>query len=230
MLVDHMLCTIDGARPTELAQLGSDISRAFGNGALSEDDHQRLWEAIQERRQEARQPAQVCSILSIPPRPARPRRAIPRSPNRQRSIDRRQQLSAACMMMMPPTVAAHFTLGERAVLYVVAQEVKLHGQCDLYTDQIAAFAGVGRTTCRNALRIAKRLGLIQIDERRLSARYNDANRITIISREWRVWLAYGRKETVKNVKPTYQPVFQHASAKPSLAAKPQPNTTGVDTG
>jgi len=49
-----MLCTIDGARTTELAQLGSDISRAYANGALGEDDHQRLWEAIEERRAEAR--------------------------------------------------------------------------------------------------------------------------------------------------------------------------------
>jgi len=34
------------------------------------------------------------------------------------------------------------------------------------------------------VRTAKRLGLIKVDERRLSRRYNDANRITIISREW----------------------------------------------
>jgi transposase len=113
--------------------------------------------------------------------------------------------------MMPPGLAAQFTVGERAVLYVVATEVKRHGQCDLYTDQIAAFAGVGRSTARNALRQAKRLGLIQVEERRLSRRYNDANRITIISREWRVWLAHGsRRETVKNSKPTYQPIFRKA--------------------
>jgi hypothetical protein len=54
MLVDHMLCAIDGARTVELAQLGSDISRAYANGEISEDDHQRLWEAIEERRAEAR--------------------------------------------------------------------------------------------------------------------------------------------------------------------------------
>ena len=94
------------------------------------------------------------------------------------------------------------------MLYVIALEVKRRGQCDLYTDQIAAFAGVGRSTCRNALRQAKRLGLIAVEERRLSRRYNDANRVTIISREWLVWLAHGQKETVKNVKPTQQPDYQ----------------------
>jgi hypothetical protein len=198
MLVDHMLCTIDGARTIELAQLGSDISRAYANGALGEDDYQRLWEAIQERRQKAR-------AAHTPRASPRPRRAIPRSPDRQRSLRRRRRLSAAGKM--PPGLAEQFTVGERAVLYVVAQEVELHGQCDLYIDQIAAFAGVGRSTTRNALREAKRLDLIRVDERRLSARYNDANRITIISWEWRAWLAHGRKETVKNPKPTHQPEY-----------------------
>jgi hypothetical protein len=131
--------------------------------------------------------------------------------------------------MMPPALAAQFTVGERAVLYVVAQEVKRRGRCDLYTDQIAAFAGVCRTTARNALRIAKRLGLIQIDERRLSRRYNDANRITILSREWHAWLAHGRRETVKNVKSTRQPDYQQprriSNWRSKQAAMPLPNTS-----
>jgi NADH:ubiquinone oxidoreductase subunit len=206
MLADHMLCTIDGARTTELARLGSDISRAYANGALGEDDHQRLWEALEERWASAR-------IAPAGERKSAPRasaRRAPRSPDRQRSLDRRRRLSAASAMMIPPAVAARFTDGERAALYVVAQEVKLRGQCDLYIDQIAAFAGVGRSTCRNALREAKRLDMIRIDERRLSARYNDANRITIVSPEWRAWLIH-RKETVKNPKPTHQPGFQGKS-------------------
>jgi hypothetical protein len=130
--------------------------------------------------------------------------------------------------MMPPGLAAQFTVGERAVLYVIAQEVKRRGQCDLYTDQIAAFAGVCRSTARNAVRTAKRLGLIQVDERRLSRRYNDANRITIVSREWLVWLAHGRGETVKNVKPTQQPDYQQprriSNWRSKQAVMPLPNT------
>jgi hypothetical protein len=143
--------------------------------------------------------------------------------------------------MMPPGLAAQFTVGERAALYVVATEVKRRGQCDLYNGQIAAFAGVGDTTCRNAVRTAKRLGLIEVDNRPIGRCYNDANKITIVSREWRAWLAHGRaapdprqKETVKNATPTYQPKFQYrrlnASTRPAQAAKPQPNTKAVDTG
>ena len=64
MLVDHMLYAIDGARATELAQLGSDISRAYANGALSEDDYQRLWEAIGERRTETRPNPQAAPPLA----------------------------------------------------------------------------------------------------------------------------------------------------------------------
>jgi hypothetical protein len=117
---------------------------------------------------------------------------------------------------------------------VIATEVKRRGQCDLYIDQIAAFAGVGRTTARNAQRQAKRLGLILIDERRLSRRYNDANRITIISREWRAWLAHGRKESVKNLKPTYQPYLRYGplnrKSSTTQAVKPAPDTNRVASG
>jgi hypothetical protein len=54
MLVDHMLCSIDAARPTELARLMSELYRAHANGALSEDDYMRLGEAIEARRTETR--------------------------------------------------------------------------------------------------------------------------------------------------------------------------------
>ena len=87
---------------------------------------------------------------------------------------------------------------------------------------------------RNAQRTAKRLGLIQIDERRLSRRYNDANRITIISREWLAWLAHGRKETVKNVKPTRQPDYQQprriSNWRSKQAVRPDSNTERVAGG
>jgi len=109
--------------------------------------------------------------------------------------------------MMPQRLGCRFTVGEAACLYVVAMEVRRRGACNLYIDQIAAFAGVGRTTCRNALRTARRLGLIRIEERRLSARYNDANRITIISQEWLVWIEHGAKKTVKKPKPTTNQYF-----------------------
>src|SRR6516162_5313819 len=103
MLVDHMLCTIDGARMTELAQLGSDISRAYANGALSEDDYQRLWEAVQERRIETR-PKPRTTPSSAPWASAR---RPQRTPDRQASIERRRRLVASGPL--PPPLAARFT-------------------------------------------------------------------------------------------------------------------------
>jgi hypothetical protein len=222
-LFDSLAWDVEHAPLEHLDPICSRFWRAYANGELTEDEAQSLAELARDRQRPKERPKPL-------PSPA-PRRA-PRSPDRQRSLERRRRLSAAGMM--PPGLAAHFTVGERAVLYVVAQEVKRRGQCDLYIDQIAAFAGVCRTTARNALRIAKRLGLILIDERRLSRRYNDANKVTIISREWRVWLAHGQKETVKNVKPTHQPEFRYAplnrKSSPRQEAKLPPNTSIVASG
>jgi hypothetical protein len=86
-----MLCTINGARTTELAQLGSDISRAYANGALSEDGYQCLWEAIQERRTETRPKPRAAP--SGPPRgSARSLRSI-RSRTRRRLHEPRPAVS-----------------------------------------------------------------------------------------------------------------------------------------
>jgi hypothetical protein len=221
-LFNTLAWDIEHAPLEHLDHVCSRLWRAYANGELSEDEAQSLAELARDRQRP-----------KPPPKPLPPRQArrAPRSPDRQRSLERRRRLSAAGMM--PPGLAAQFTVGERAVLYVIASEVKRRGQCDLYIDQIAAFAGVGRTTARNALRIAKRLGLILIDERRLSRRYNDANKITIISPEWRAWLA-GQKETVKNVKPTHQPYFRYEppnqKSSSQQAVKPAPDTNRVASG
>ena len=77
---------------------------------------------------------------------------------------------------MPPALASRFTLAEQAVLAVVAAEHMKHGRCTLVLDHIAALAGVCRKTVKNALREAQRLGLVRIEERRLSAWRNAAER------------------------------------------------------
>jgi hypothetical protein len=222
MFADDIADRIAIACPDELDGIVRDMWADHTHGRLTENEMEALDEAVRARRKafsfSPNGSASKTRGVSFWPRcktpsttqnapraSPRPRRAIPRSPDRQRSLKRRRRLSAAGKM--PPGLAEQFTVGERAVLYVVAQQVKLRGQCDLYIDQIAAFAGVGRSTTRNALREAKRLNLIQVDERRLRARYNDANRVTIVSPEWRNWLAHGRKETVKNPKPIHQPEY-----------------------
>jgi hypothetical protein len=68
--------------------------------------------------------------------------------------------------IVPAKIAANFTMGEAAVLAVVGRQVQRAGVCTLPIDAIAALAGVSRSTTQNALRQARRLGLIEIRERR----------------------------------------------------------------
>jgi DNA-binding transcriptional MocR family regulator len=94
---------------------------------------------------------------------------------------------------MPGTLAARFTVGETAVLAVIAQEVARHGACHLFIEQLAALAGVTRSTVKRALKEAHGLGFIRIEERRLTAWRNDANVVTIIDPAWSAWLRLRRR-------------------------------------
>jgi hypothetical protein len=79
-------------------------------------------------------------------------------------------------------------VGEQAALAVIAQEVARHGSCSLFIEKIAALAGVTRSTVKRALKEAHGLGLIRIEERRLTGWRNDANVVTIIDPAWLTWL------------------------------------------
>src|SRR3954466_14129315 len=118
-------------------------------------------------------------------------------------MERRRRWAASGLL--PPALAARFTLAETAVLAVVAAESVRHGRCTLVLEHIAALAGVCRKTVKNALREAQRLGLLGIEERRLSAWRNAPNVVTITSREWGAWLRMrGRGEGVKRCSPRIQ--------------------------
>src|SRR4051794_41752101 len=86
---------------------------------------------------------------------------------------------------MPPALACRFTVGELAVLRIVGDEVRQHGQCDRCVDELAARAGVCRSLVKNAIRTAARLGLLTVEERRRAGRRNLPNVVRIVSREWR---------------------------------------------
>src|SRR5919199_91494 len=110
---------------------------------------------------------------------------------------------------MTPRLAAWFTVGEADALKVVADEVREHGKCDRTLGEIAARAGVGRTTVQNALRQAARLGLLAVQERRRPGARSLSNVIRIVSAEWRSWLERGRKGGgFKVVNPTDRSGFQ----------------------
>ena len=189
MLAEHFLVAAAGARnSTALDEIARLTWRAHGEGHLADADAEAVSEALQTRRRAfaARKSPQPLSqprpVLGFP-RPAK----RPRSPDRQASLERRrrQAMSGA----VPAKIAATFTLGELAVLSVIAREVQRRdGTCALPLDAIAALAGVSRTTVQNSLRQARRLGLLEVKERRRRGLPSLTNVIRVISKEWSAWL------------------------------------------
>jgi hypothetical protein len=130
-----------------------------------------------------------------------------RSPDRKASRDRRRMLGGSSAL--PDNLRHHYTEGQRAVLCIVAGEVKRTGVCDFPIDKIAALAGVCRTTVQTTLHEARRLLHIKITERPQLGRKNLPNLIEVISREWRTWIRRGPSASgrigsnfVKMVNPT----------------------------
>ncbi len=169
------------------------IWRGHGEGLVDDSAAERLSAAIEARRSAFK--------VRSPKTTAQPRRAHPRpcrSPDRTRSIRRRRGLAASGAV--PGTIAAHFTTGEIAALTVIARQCQRSRSCDWFMDRTAAIAGVSRTTVRNALRQAQALGLISVQERRLTAWRSDSNIIRVVSAEWLAWLGLGGG--CKKMKPT----------------------------
>src|SRR5258707_15864010 len=109
-----------------------------------------------------------------------------RSPDRKASRDRRRMLGGSSAL--PDNLRQYYTEGQRAVLCIVAFEIKRHGVCDLPNDKIAALAGVCRTTVQTAMHEARRLHHIKITERPIPGRKSLPNLVEIVSREWLVWI------------------------------------------
>jgi hypothetical protein len=115
-------------------------------------------------------------------------RQRPRSPDRQKSRERRRKLGGSSAL--PDTLRHHYTEGQRAVLCIIAGEIKRHGVCDFPIDKIVALAGVCRTTVQTTLHEARRLGHVKITERPIRGRKNLTNLIEIISETWRAWITH----------------------------------------
>src|SRR4051794_16747019 len=106
-----------------------------------------------------------------------PKRRPQRSPDRQRSLERRRKLAASGPM--PPALAARFTTGELAVLKIVADEVRTKGACVLSVAEMAARSGTSESTVRRALRAA--VGLITGRETRLPLRPQPPHRHCLLN-------------------------------------------------
>src|SRR4051812_11767435 len=151
---DQMAAAIDGARTlTRLDQLSRSIWQNLAAGAVADNDAQALAEQLHARKAVIR--GDLKSVGILPSRPSIfPPRRLQRAPKRLVAIARRRHLAASGPM--PPSLACKFTVSELAVLRIIGDEVRQHGQCDRCVDELAARAGVCRSMVKNAVREAAR--------------------------------------------------------------------------
>ena len=186
----------EAAPRAALPAVVSAMWKAFGEGHLSEAEAEALSELIEARQGSPRSGANPPTITNAEiPRIASGLTGASRSRGGTRSrtdasMARRRRWAASGRL--PPGLAARFTLAEQAVLAVIAVEVTKRGDCRLCHEHVAAAAGVSRSTVKMALRQAKALGLVTIEERRLARFRNDTNVVCIVSREWTAWLRLSR--------------------------------------
>ena len=165
--------------------------RGHAEGLLDDAAAQAIGVAVEARRALFRSRTAYGSEKAA----GKPRRP-PCSPDRAASIARRRRIAASGAL--PPALACRFTTGEVSVLSIVAREIQRRGRCEMFVDEIAARAGVSRSTAKNAMREASRLGFVRTAERRRRGRPSDTNVVTIIDVAWRAWLRLGQGGGVRS--------------------------------
>ena len=206
MFADEISRAIEAASRITLPQVTALMWRAYGEGKLTEDEAESLSELIEARTlaasnlrlNKALAPAtsQVGgSGDAFQDRVAAPRKAVGSRPRTDASMERRRRWAASGRL--PPALAARFTLAEQAVLALVAAEAVRRKDCRLAVGHLAAIVGVAETTVRNAIREAVKLGLVTVEERRVTGFRNDTNIVRIISAEWTAWLRLVRKSPAR---------------------------------
>jgi len=178
---------IEAAPRMKLPDVAAVMWRAFGDGRITEAQAEALSSLIEIRK-------------VIPTPPTTLRKSVGSRPRSPASVERRRRWAASGAL--PVALASRFTMAEQAALAVVADEVRRTGDCRLCVGAIAGKAGIGETSVRNALRGAKQLGLVTVEERRVAMWRNLPNVVRIVSPEWLGWLLRGREGAFKFVKGT----------------------------
>ncbi len=192
----------------ELDKLTQSLWRGWGDGVISDGDATSLIEYIKDRRPVRRRSRRQGALPGLPlPEPnvqrvgrgRYPRRRAQRSPDKQASYDRRHRL--AYSGVMPHHLAARLTIGEMAVMRVVADKYLTTSRCELTLDEIAARTGVCRKTARRAMHKARNQHLISIEERPVRGQKHRPNLVHIISLEWLKWLRRPKDRLDKSSEP-----------------------------
>lgn len=177
MFAEEIRRAVEAAPRVKLPDVAAVMWRAYGAGQIGEAQAEALSALIEARK-------------ALPVTPAAPRRFTGSRPRSDASMERRRRWAASGRL--PPGIAARFTLAETAVLAVVSAETARRGDCRMYVEHIAAVAGVSRSTVKAAIRQARTLGLITVEERPQTAFRNLSNVVRIVSKEWTAWLRLAR--------------------------------------
>jgi hypothetical protein len=180
MFADEIRRAVEAAPRFKLPDVAALLWRAFGAGQVTEAEAEALSTLIETRKM-------------VPAATAPARRPVGSRPRTDASMERRRRWAASGRI--PPQIACRFTLAEQAVLAVVAVETVKRGDCRLYHDNIAALAGVSKSTVRVTLRRARDLGFVTIEERRSSAWRNLSSIVRIVAREWQAWNRLTRRSS-----------------------------------
>jgi hypothetical protein len=202
VFADELKRAIESADRLTLPQVTALLWRAYGEGKVTEAEAEALSVLIEARRSSESRPSngQSPNPTGTDPEGVRAeprklveaaRRAVGSRPRTDASMERRRRWAASGRL--PPGLAARFTLAEQAVLALVAAEVARRKDCRLSVENMAAVAGVCRSTVKNAIREAQRLGLLTVEERQVTGWRNDTNIVGIVSREWTAWLRLARR-------------------------------------
>jgi DNA-binding transcriptional MocR family regulator len=89
---------------------------------------------------------------------------------------------------MPGRLAIGFTMSDLSAMAILASEVRRHGVCNRSIDEIAARAGISRSSVKRALAKAVARKLISVEHRPVRGCKHDTNIIHISSVEWGDWL------------------------------------------
>ena len=220
----------EAAPRAALPVVASALWKAFGEGHVSEAEAEVLSGLIEARQAAGGSQANGITMMVMPSANPGGRTGSPRSragtrPRTDASMERRRRWAASGRL--PPGLAARFTLAEQAVLSLVAAETARRGDCRLAVGHLAAIVGVAETTVRNAIREARKLGLVSVEERRVTGFRNDTNVVRIVSAAWTAWLRLARKAPVLNGHPSLAKGGGCKSAKRTHTDVPYPMNSGT---
>ena len=200
---DEIRRQVEEASRAALATVTAALWRAYGDGKVTEAEAEVLSVLIETRTltyvasgrpQTGQTPnPQGTDAATVVPqdRVGSPNRAVGSRPRTDASMERRRRWAASGRL--PPGLAARFTLAEQAVLALVAAETARRKDCRLSIENMASVTGVCRSTVKNAIREARQLGLLTVEERQITGFRNDTNVLRIISPEWLAWIRLARR-------------------------------------